>query len=58
MKSKFFLQAVVFCLLIFHSNDCLSQKDSSADRKSYLTKVQISEPVKVKVCRNLWKEDN
>lgn len=57
MKIKFFLQ-IVLCLLVFHSTNVFSQEDNTADRKSYLTKVQISEPERVKVFNNLWETVN
>lgn len=44
--------------MIFHSNKVFSQADNTADRKSYLTKVQISEPDKIKVFNNLWETVN
>ena len=58
MKIKFFLHVFALSLLVFHSNNVFSQKDNAADRKSYLTKVQISETDKIKVFNNLWETVN
>ena len=58
MKIKFFLQVFALSLLVFHSNNVFSQEDNTVDRKSYLTKVQISETDKIKVFNNLWETVN
>lgn len=57
-KIKFLLQIAAFGLLVFHSNNVFSQENDTADRKSYLTKVQISETDKIKVFNNLWETVN
>lgn len=57
-KIKFFLQIVVLHLLVFHSSNVFSQENNTADRKSYLTKVEISEADKIKVFNNLWETVN
>lgn len=59
MKIKSILKLTVLCLLIFHSNQIFAQGDEDyADRKGYLTKVQISEEDKLKVFNDLWDSVN